>query len=71
MTVFNLSMFLNNTASELQKLSFWFDALNIHAANAPVAIVGTHAGELNPKGISTVDVTVTNFAKTKLEFHLE
>ena len=65
LAVFNLKLVLNNTAAELQKLSFWFDALTIHASDAPVALVGTHAGELDPKEIRIVDETLTDFCKDK------
>ena len=49
----------------MENLQFWTDALTIHAADAPVALVGTRAGELNRQDIQMVDKLLTDFFADK------
>ena len=63
--VFNSVEMLQSSETELRSLSFWTDALQLHASRAPVLLIGTRAEELNVSEIEKLDTLLAVFFKEK------
>ena len=63
--VLNPVQLLKNLVEELENLSFWTDALLMHAPEAPMAFVATRAGEVNQEEVQFVDNILTKFCSDR------
>ena len=59
--VFNAAALLNDASAELEALTSWTNALQLHASGAPVFLIGTHAEELTSSNIILVNQLLDSF----------
>lgn len=57
--VFNTEQMISSSESALEALSFWLLSLSLHAATAPVLMVGTHALEVTKEELRLIHDKVT------------
>lgn len=56
--VFNLSTFLYNVSSSVQKLEFWLNSIRLHALDARILLVGTFAGSIKQTKLNKINVSI-------------
>ena len=67
--VFNLSTYLFNAVSSTEKLKFWLNSVKLHAADAPLILVGTFAGNLQQGKLNKINGSIKSLL-TSLEYDL-
>lgn len=58
MLCFNLVMFLEKEEEAVENLRFWVRSVALHAANAPLIIVGTHCAEIDIISLGKVSLSL-------------